>query len=460
MGDGRYPRATSSVWPRVEDSDKAIGVGICNKGVGFKSVFQICDAPEVYSASDFVILGFSGFSFRFGTQGDLNDYVEPDDLLRSKLDSELSLSLLTVPLDATPTTVAMFREQGFVTVLRLPVSTARAASEVRERIPRYTLASRSPIMLFLHRLESTLSFKTSSESPPMLLTRRQALASGTLTGTPPSTRMTPTCSSKASFRRPTSARPSRTPSRRAHSTCAGSSGRAEARVSVAVAEGRRISNPSAFTFLPMGESAKSPLGGHINAPFITDFARLGLDTAQPVNRAPLRSIARVCVEAADTLIAASWKGAAVVDLMAWNPDSLGLITDEVKRLRHLSLEDFIRLPIFGRREWAPLSEISAWRHTSCEVVTIDRLVHTADAQLIDTTQIDADRVNRLADSKAAGESLDPSQARLANWVASVAQGLKNDAASFGEWRSFLQRSADHLSFWCTPVWEAHIAGRV
>ena len=43
------------------DSDKTIGVGIGNKGVGFKSVFQVCDAPEVFSATDVDDPGFSGF---------------------------------------------------------------------------------------------------------------------------------------------------------------------------------------------------------------------------------------------------------------------------------------------------------------------------------------------------------------------------------------------------------------
>ena len=42
------------------DSDKTIGVD-GNKGVGFKSVFQVCDAPEVFSATDVDDPGFSGF---------------------------------------------------------------------------------------------------------------------------------------------------------------------------------------------------------------------------------------------------------------------------------------------------------------------------------------------------------------------------------------------------------------
>ena len=46
--DGRYLRATSFVWPRwMTVASRSVRIG--NKGVGFKSVFQVCDAPEVYS---------------------------------------------------------------------------------------------------------------------------------------------------------------------------------------------------------------------------------------------------------------------------------------------------------------------------------------------------------------------------------------------------------------------------
>ena len=295
------------------DSDKPIGVGIGNKGVGFKSVFQICDVPEVYSASDGRDPAFGGFSFRFGTPTDLDHYLASDDPLRSKIESELSLSLLTVPLESTPPAVAEFRAQGFVTVLRLPASSERAAHEIRERLDRL-LGSRSPVMLFLDRLES-LSIQTSSATAPTMLTRRH-LQDGD------STRVI--LNDAEDFLLFEAAIP--------HADLLEALKDAvdegalderwlewsgEATVSVAVGDGWAIADPAAFTFLPMGEAATSPLGGHINAPFVTDFARLGLDLEQPVDRLMMRRIAEVCVDAADQLMEAGRNAGAVADLLAW-----------------------------------------------------------------------------------------------------------------------------------------------
>jgi len=414
------------------DSDKPIGVGIGNKGVGFKSVFQICDVPEVYSSSGPSDPGFSGFSFRFGTLSDLDHYLDPDDPVRTKLEAELSLSLLTVPLEAIPPTVADFRSQGFVTVLRLPASSSRAATEIRDRIDRL-LASPSPIMLFLDRLES-LSIQKSSETRPTLLKRRQV---------PDGDHTRVTLNETDDYRLFEGVVP------HDHLLAALKDAveegalderwlewTAEASVSVAVGDGWAVPNPAPFTFLPMGEAAMSPLGGHINAPFVTDFARLGLDAEQPVNRLMLRRVAEVCVHAAESLIAAKQDAGAVVDLLAWNPDSLEWITDAVKRVRNVSLDEFVRLPSIGGTDWPSLSKVSAWPETSCEIVTVDRVVRAANARLIDTSRVDARRLDRLAHAKAGAGSLAPSPTLTADWVESVAESLVREGASLGQWRAF------------------------
>src|SRR6516165_8285613 len=38
-----------------------------------------------------------------------------------------------------------------------------------------------------------------------------------------------------------------------------------------------------FTFLPMGEEARSPFPGHLNAPFFTKLDRTDLDPVHPLN---------------------------------------------------------------------------------------------------------------------------------------------------------------------------------
>ena len=50
---GRSQGQTSFGWHRLETaSNTHRGVGMGNKGVGFKGVFQVCDAPEVFSATE------------------------------------------------------------------------------------------------------------------------------------------------------------------------------------------------------------------------------------------------------------------------------------------------------------------------------------------------------------------------------------------------------------------------
>lgn len=56
-------------------SDKPIGEGIGNKGIGFKSVLQICTTPEIYSRLD---SGDPGFCFRFATEDDVPGLVDGD----------------------------------------------------------------------------------------------------------------------------------------------------------------------------------------------------------------------------------------------------------------------------------------------------------------------------------------------------------------------------------------------
>lgn len=433
VANGGHPLTESNFlrMSSLGDSDKPIGVGIGNKGVGFKSVFQICDAPEVYSALGPDDMGFSGFSFRFGTLNDLDSYIGRDDPLRPKIESELSLSLLPVPLDVVPPTAANLRSQGFVTVLRLPASSERAADEIRERMDRL-LGSPAPVMLFLDRLHS-LSIQTASDSEPLILTRLQK-PHGDLTRVVLNETdryllfedVVPDHDLRAALE---------------EAVDEGALDKrwlewsAEASVSVAVGDGWAIPNPAVFTYLPLGGAASSPLGGHINAQFVTDFARLGLDAEQPINRLMLHRIADVCTVAAERLMDGKHDAGAVIDLLSWNPDSLEWITDAVRRTRHASLEDFLRLPTSGSSDWSPLSQLAAWPDLPCQVITIDRLVTTADAQLIDASAVDTDRLGRLTNVRH-GDQLTPPAATAADWVESVATSLVADGADLSLWRAF------------------------
>ncbi|MGH3301960.1 MAG: sacsin N-terminal ATP-binding-like domain-containing protein [Streptosporangiaceae bacterium] len=57
---------------RVAMSNKRPDEGIGNKGVGFKSVLQLADSPEVYSAAEPGATGFKGYCFRFARPADFD----------------------------------------------------------------------------------------------------------------------------------------------------------------------------------------------------------------------------------------------------------------------------------------------------------------------------------------------------------------------------------------------------
>ena len=75
-------------------SDKPVGEGIGNKGVGFKSVLQICAAPEVYST---LPGGAPGFCFRFAGPDDVAELVGGDPVLTRQVMDEVSLYSITLP---------------------------------------------------------------------------------------------------------------------------------------------------------------------------------------------------------------------------------------------------------------------------------------------------------------------------------------------------------------------------
>ena len=78
-------------------NDKPIGEGIGNKGVGFKSVLQICTTPEVYST---LRSGNPGFCFLFARPDDVSGLVDGDPLRTQQVIDEVSLYSITLPTGA------------------------------------------------------------------------------------------------------------------------------------------------------------------------------------------------------------------------------------------------------------------------------------------------------------------------------------------------------------------------
>lgn len=149
-------------------SDKGASEGIGNKGLGFRSVLQLTDWPEIYSRSGPGSPTFDGYCFRFAAEQDLAPLIDDPTLLRRVVDQ---VSPLALPVPALPQGEVLddLREQGYSTVVRLPLQSGHAAAAAREQIARLA-ADDAPLLLFLDRVRAltaeVLHRDRGADSPP------------------------------------------------------------------------------------------------------------------------------------------------------------------------------------------------------------------------------------------------------------------------------------------------------
>ena len=119
----------------IARSSKAPGEGIGNKGVGFKSVIQIAEWPEIYSSTGDPgpQATFDGFCFTYSRFADMLDLVGGDEGKAAVLDERMSSYSLPRVLDEQPREVRLFAQEGYASVIRLPLRSEGAASMARPR---------------------------------------------------------------------------------------------------------------------------------------------------------------------------------------------------------------------------------------------------------------------------------------------------------------------------------------
>lgn len=184
-----FTRSNFDCLSQLGQSDKDIEKSIGNKGIGFRSVLEIANAPEIYSRSSSDSEIFDGYCFcftpdvtrRFETpilklfKGDdkpcspLDDtiplvewsrdrlltfrnlYNSKDDQWLAKELKYLSPYLLPIPINTHPKNLQIkyFEDQGFASVIRLPFkseSARKLATEVMDQLDENTI-------LFLERVK-------------------------------------------------------------------------------------------------------------------------------------------------------------------------------------------------------------------------------------------------------------------------------------------------------------------
>src|SRR4051794_12389767 len=156
-------------------SDKRPDISIGNKGVGFKSVLQVCDLPEIYSARERGVpgaAGFDGYCFSFAGKADYLDLAGGAPEVAADLERDVARYFLPVALTGQPATVREFAAEGLATVIRLPLRSAAALAVARERLD-WMLKSQAPVHLFLERLASLRIEVREGDAEPTSVTLRR-----------------------------------------------------------------------------------------------------------------------------------------------------------------------------------------------------------------------------------------------------------------------------------------------
>lgn len=138
---------------RIGMSTKPPGESIGNKGLGFRSVSHVCDAPEIYSqAPDAIgVATFEGYCFTFARSEDLSSRIDHPTVL-AFAQSDLPMFFLPIALGTQPAIIADYAARGFSSVIRLPLRDWDSLQTARDEVAALDDES-APLLLFLDRLE-------------------------------------------------------------------------------------------------------------------------------------------------------------------------------------------------------------------------------------------------------------------------------------------------------------------
>lgn len=404
-------------------STKHPGQGIGNKGVGFKSVFLVSDAPEVYSAAANQRAGtIDGFCFTFASSRDYRALAGDDPAAAGRLESRRHKSGLPVPIttEATETVMAL-AGRGHNVVVRLPIK-ADSGGDVHRQLTELHEGG-APMLLFLERIRR-LRLETIGEEPivlerevkrlpvaePLLVERVSLGAQGTYL--------------RASID---------VPQRRFRKALEDSvrEGKIDerwltwsdvARVSVAVRTDETGRDDRLYCFLPMGLDAHSPFQGHLNGPFSVAIARKALVEDTTLNSLIKDVAAELCCRTAVAIAGKPWGRVAAADLVAWKPDDVPRLLDAARRER-VSLDTMPLMPVLPGKSLAALKSAWVWSGDGMTVLT-PAMLAAAGLPILDPN-LGEERIGRIREFAKASinRTMRPAALNIAAWAEKVANVL-------------------------------------
>ncbi|MEN8652390.1 hypothetical protein ABCR94_17740 [Streptomyces sp. 21So2-11] len=429
-------------------SSKRADAGIGHKGVGFKSVTQLCDVPEIYSVAKERSRVFDGYTFRFARLDDFDVLAREVAPERPELADYLKENQhpLEVPIfqECESTTAQLLLRRGCVTVVRLPLRSADARAAAEEQV-RELMDETAPFELFLDRLARVRierraagkkRFKIYGRTADVLYkrdgltVRHVALSRGM--------RLI-VVSGKVDTDR---AREALAPSIKQNAVWSDWTAlekKAEVRVVVPVDE--PLQDGRFYTFLPMGETVRPPLRGYVHAPFMADLNRRAFNDSVPWNVLLLDTAAELCVRA--VLAAAEGRveipAGALVDLMCWRSGTLERLTSAFRERGHdtKGVSFIPAIATVSGDSSTSLGRGSLWEGKSDATVFTPYAAAAAGVTDLIDPGLHPTRRRRLAElAKGTYTSLEPAKDQLSTWAERVAEALAREPFDPGQWVDF------------------------
>lgn len=430
-------------------SNKTPGNFIGHKGLGFRSVELLSDGVEIFSKIDQSGPTFDGFCFRFANPEDERAWVESSDepTLASTVVGKVHRLQLPVPIDQLDAGAEAVAQEGFSTLVRLPLRDAVATQRAKEEM-QFLVDEVAPLTLFLDRLESlvleTVSLDGKSDRKELRRTGKGAQKSQfgrSLTLEEISVdrhrflvgRMQV---DDAAFRDSViRAVAENYPVERWKDWV----GIPAVSVALPLSQDARAGN--FYAFLPMDTHA--PFNGCLDAPFHPDADRRGLDLDNPLNSFLLDSVADLCLAMARTI--ASWDittpttSAAAVDALGWSGDPQRVVDAceraglEVGNLELPTVRD-----LGSERPWASLSEIRDWVDEKYRIISGKWLARACGIPVL-RRGLGPRRIETLREFIDQTEySLDAGVAVVAEWAPLLAADLATPRrkATKRDWENF------------------------
>ncbi|ESY96674.1 ATP-binding protein [Mesorhizobium sp. LNHC229A00] len=413
---------------------KTVNEAIGNKGVGFLSVFQICAHPEVYSRPRPIRSpDFDGYCFSFADVSQLRTFLEPEGLADQvvRIADSMPQLYLALPSCSPPPRVLSLGEEGYATVLRLPLKNKEARLAVEAQL--HALATGQPeVQLFLDRiseLKIELAGKTHvlGRDPQTLYElddlKLQKVACGSR-----SYIVARRTLKEATIRQVIEADLGSEALPESWADWKG-----DAIISLAVAASGDPIKGRLYTFLPMGEGAEAPLAGHLDAPFFATIERKNLEEGGTFNAYLMkqcRSLALAAATIAKSVLDNHPARHVVADLLFWTGQGHTDI-----RTALLDKGDLV-IPAEDRRGepgWASLKSVRVWENAGFFLPK--RVAQSAAFPLVDT-RLGPTRIANLRKLAGSAVNLSVSLEEKADVAVAIAQDLFNAGAPVSDWDRF------------------------